>query len=208
MVYDEGKYKITLKKVLSKLNSLNGQDKFEWVYAILNGLGSEFSLKLYQEGYEQGRFDEAIEYSTPEVELPDYVGYWLEYCKATNVGMANSLYVWNVTLHNYARMSDADKLRTYFLSHKNQEKFLTAWINSYKVKKEKYYYVAIPVELGRYRRLIVLGNNKVALGDHNYESHELLKKHSRQATFQLTEQMIKESPLSWAWQFAKELEDL
>ena len=207
MVYDEGKYKITLKKVLSKLNSLNGQDKFEWVYAILNGLGSEFSSKLYQEGYEQGRFDEAIEYSTPEVELPDYVGYWLEYCKATNIGMVNALKVWESHLYNYARMADSTKLRSYFLSDKNQEDFLNAWLNGYSVRKEKYYYVAIPIEHGHYRRLIVLSSGEVALGEHNYESLELLKKHSRQATFQLTEEMIKKSPLSWAWKFAKELED-
>lgn len=197
---------ITLKKVLNKIKNMDDTQKFEWVYSLLKEFGSEITSKLYHEGYEQGKFDEAIEYSTPEVELPDYVGYWLEYCKATNVGMVNSLHVWNVTLHNYARMSDADKLRTYFLSHKNQEKFLTAWVNGYKVKKEKYYYVAISIEHGHYRRLIVLSSGEVALGEHNYESLELLKKHSRQATLQLTEEMIKESPLSWAWQFAKELE--
>ena len=207
MVYDEGKYKITLKKVLSKLNSLNGQDKFEWVYAILNGLGSEFSSKLYQEGYEQGRFDEAIEYSTPEVELPDYVGYWLEYCKATNIGMVNALKVLESHLYNYARMEDSKKFRSYFLSDKNQENFLNAWLNGYSVRKEKYYYVAIPIEHGHYRRLIVLSSGEVALGEHNYESLELLKKHSRQAIFQLIEEIIKKSPLSWAWKFAKELED-
>lgn len=206
MVYDEGKYKITLKKVLSKLNSLNGQDKLEWVYAILNGLGSEFSSKLYQEGYEQGRFDEAIEYSTPEVELPDYVGYWLEYCKATNVGMVNATMVLDTHLHNYARMSDANRLRAYFMTNRNQEDFLSAWLNGYSVRKEVYYYVAVPVELGRLKRLYVLNSGEVALGAHNYESLELLKKHSRQATFQLTEDMIKKSPLSWAWKFAKELE--
>lgn len=207
MVYDEGKYKITLKKVLSKLNSLNGQDKFEWVYAILNGLGSEFSSKLYQDGYEHGKFDEVIRYSTPEVELPDYVGYWLKYCKATNVGMVNALKVWESHLYNYARMKDSKKLRSYFLSDKNQENFLNAWLNGYSVRKEKYYYVAIPIEHGHYRRLIVLSSGEVALGEHNYESLELLKKHSRQAIFQLTEEIIKKSPLSWAWKFAKELED-
>lgn len=39
-----------------------------------------------------------------------------------------------------------------------------------------------------------------------YGALELLKKHSRQAYGKLTEKMIKDSPLSWAWQFAKELE--
>ena len=38
-------------------------------------------------------------------------------------------------------------------------------------------------------------------------SLDKLKQHTRQTKIQLTEKMIKESALSWAWQFAKELED-
>ena len=201
------KENITLEQVISKIQKMDSSHKFEWTYSILKSFGNEFISHIFKEAYEQGKIDEAIQYSTPQVEIPDYVGYWLEYCKATYVGMVNATKVRDIHLGNYARMSDANKLRAYFLSNQNQEDFLTAWVNGYKVRKEKYYYVAVPVELGRYKRLIVLGNDKVALGDHNYESLELLKKHSRQATFQLTEGMIKESPLSWAWQFAKELED-
>lgn len=199
--------KITLKQVLSKIKNMDEKHKVEWVYSLLKEFGSEVTSKLYHEGYEQGKFDEAIKSSTPQVEIPDYVGYWLEYCKATNVGMINSLYVWNVTLHNYARMSDADKLRTYFLSHKNQEKFLTAWVNGYSVIKDKYYYVAIPVGGGFYNRLAVSCSGNLFLDTRNYLSLDKLIKHSRQSVNQITEKMIKESPLSWAWQFAKELEE-
>ena len=206
MVYDKGKYKVTLKKVVRRIEELDEPSKSEWVSEILKKFGRNATARAYHDGYEQGRFDEAMENSTPKVEIPDYVSYWLEYCKATNIDIVGALKVWNVHLYNYARMADADKLRSYFLSDKNQENFIVAWINGYSVKKEKYYYVAVPVEYGRFRRLYVLANGKVALGDHNYESLELLKKYSRQATYQLTEKMIKESPLSWAWQFAKELE--
>lgn len=198
---------ITLKQVISKIKNMDDTHKFEWVHSLLKGFGSEITSQLYREGYEQGKFDEAIECSTPKVEIPDYVGYWLEYCKATNVGMVNATMVLNTHLYNYARNADADRLRTYFMTNRNQENFLTAWLNGYSVRKEKYYYVAVPVELGRLKRLFILGSGEVALSDHNYESLELLKKHSRQATFQLTEEIIKKSPLSWAWQFAKELED-
>lgn len=199
--------KITLKQVLSKIKNMDKRHKVEWVYSLLKEFGSEFTSKIYHEGYEQGKFDEAISSSTPEVELPDYVGYWLEYCKVTNVGMVNSLYVWNVTLHNYARMSDADKLRAYFLSNENQETFLTAWVNGYKVKKEKYYCVAIPVGKGFYKGVVAYNDYTLGLGDHNYMSLAKLEQHSRQSTIKITEEMIKESPLSWAWQFATELED-
>lgn len=199
--------KITLKQVISKIEKMDSSYKFEWTYSILKSFGNEFISHIFKEAYEQGKFDEAIQYSTPKVEIPDYVGYWLEYCKATNVGMVSATMVLNTHLYNYARNADVDKLRTYFMTNRNQENFLTAWLNGYSVRKEKYYYVAVPVELGRLKRLFILGSGEVALGDHNYESLELLKKHSRQATFQLTEEIIKKSPLSWAWQFAKELED-
>ena len=198
---------ITLKQVLNKIKDMDEKHKVEWVYSLLKEFGSEVTSKLYHEGYEQGKFEEAMEYSTPKVELPDYVSHWLEYCKATNITLVCSLRVWDTHLYNYARMADKNKLRSYLMSDENQENFMSAWINGYSVKKEKYYYVAVPVEHGRLRRLYVLADGSVALGDHNYESLELLKKHSRQATYQLTENLIKESPLSWAWQFAKELED-
>lgn len=198
---------ITLKQVISKIEKMDSSHKFEWTYSILKSFGNEFISHIFKEAYEQGRFDESIENSTPEVELPDYVGYWLEYCKATNVGMVNSLYVWNVTLHNYARMSDADKLRTYFLSHKNQEKFLTAWVNGYRVKKEKFYFVAIPCGNNSYRHVFVNDSNNLVVSNYLFKSEEEIKKLARAYKVSLTENMIKESPLSWAWQFAKELED-
>ena len=199
--------KITLKQVINKIEKMDSSHKFEWTYSILKSFGNEFISHIFKEAYEQGKFDNAMENSTPKAEIPDYVGYWLEYCKATNIGMINAMYVWNVTLHNYARMSDADKLRAYFLSNENQETFLTAWVNGYKVKKEKYYYVAVPVGKGFYKRVIVYSDYTLGLGDHNYMSLAKLEQHSKQASYPITEKMIKESPLSWAWQFAKKLED-
>lgn len=201
------KENITLKQVLNKIKGMDDAHKVEWVYSLLKEFGSEITSTVYHEGYEQGKFDEAIQFSTPQVEIPDYVGYWLEYCKATNVGMINATYVSQYHLNNYARMSDASKLRTYFVSDKNQENFLSAWLNGYAVKKEKYYFVAVPVGRGYYKRVIVYSDYTLGLGDHNYMSLDKLKQHSRQSVQQLTEDMIKESSLSWAWQFAKELED-
>ena len=84
--------------------------------------------------------------------------------------------------------------------------FANAWVNGYTIKKEKHYYVAIPIENGWYRRLVVYSSCKVGLDDHNYVLLDKLKQHSRQSKVQLTEKMIKESALSWSWQFAKELE--
>lgn len=139
------------------------------------------------------------------VEIPEYVAHWIEYCKLTNVDFVRSFLVDKICLYNYARQSDLPKIKEWFKSSKNRIIFIDAWENGYTVK-ETYYYVAIPVENGWYRRLVVYSNGKAGLDDHNYMSLDKLKQHSRQAKYQLTEKIIKESALSWAWQFAKELE--
>jgi hypothetical protein len=207
MVYDEGKYKITLNKVLSKLNSLNGQDKFEWVYAILKELGSEFSSKLYHEGYEQGKFDEAIKFSTPQVEIPKNISEWIVYCKENNFNLLGALSPVGDFGEPLADSFKGDVTKCAKWAMANSNIFADAWVNGYRVKKEKYYYVAIPVGEGVYNRLCVSCSGEIFLDTHNYHSMDKLIKHSRQSVLQLTEDMIKESPLSWSWQFAKELEE-
>lgn len=205
MVYNSGKYKITLKKVIRRIEGLEEPSKSEWLGEILQKFGRNVTARAYHDGYEQGRFDEAVDKSYV-VEIPDYVAYWLEYCKLTKVSIRGALVLNTLFLNNYARKSDAERLKIYFTENKNQLLFANAWVNGYTIKKEKYYYVAIPIGNGWYRRLVVYSNGKVCLDDHNYMSLDKLKQHSRQAKYQLTEKMIKESALSWAWQFAKELE--
>lgn len=207
MVYDSGKFKITLKKVIRRIEGLDDCSKAEWVRDILDKLGSDVMSKTYRDGYEQGRFDEAIQYSTPQVEIPTNISEWIVYCKENNFNLLGALSPVGDFGEPLADSFKGDVIKCAKWAMANSNIFADAWVNGYKVKKEKYYYVAVPVELGRLKRLLVLGSGEVALGAHNYESLELLKKHSRQATFQLTEEMIKKSPLSWAWQFAKELED-
>lgn len=204
MVYDSGKYRITLKKVIRRIEDLDEPSKSEWVSKILQKLGHNATARAYHDGYEKGRFDGAMSKSYV-VKIPEYVAYWIEYCKLTNVDFVRSFLVDKIFLYNYARQSDLPKIKEWFKSSKNRITFIDAWENGYTVK-ETYYYVAIPVENGWYRRLVVYSNGKVGLDDHNYMSLDKLKQHTRQAKYQLTEKMIKESSLSWAWQFAKELE--
>lgn len=206
MVYDEGRYKVTLKKVVRKIEELDEPSKSEWVSEILKKFGRNATARAYHDGYEQGRFDEAMEYSKPKEEVPYYIDEWIRYCKKNDFTLLGALNPIGDFGEPLANSFKGDVQRCVKWSLSNSNKFADAWVNGYSVKKEKFYYVAVPVEHGRFRRLYVLANGEVALGDHNYESLELLKKHSRQATYQLTEKMIKESPLSWAWQFAKELE--
>ncbi len=139
------------------------------------------------------------------VNIPREIGEWVEYCKRRGFTIYGALAPNDYYGEKINKIFNGDADTCAQWARTNSSDFAYAWVNGYEVD-EKYYYVAIPIEHGHYRRLIVLSSGRLALGDHNYESLELLKKHSRQSSDQITEKMIKDSPLSWAWQFAKELE--
>ncbi|MGT2812901.1 crAss001_48 related protein [Streptococcus minor] len=74
---------------------------------------------------------------------------------------------------------------------------------------KKRYTVAIPVGNGFYKTLVQHSKTgNLVLGDYNYASLKLLEKHNRNVPDGgITEDRIKKSSCSWAWQFAKELTD-
>lgn len=198
---------ITLKQVLNKIKDMDEKHKVEWVYSLLKEFGSEVTSKLYHEGYEQGKFDEALRFSTPQVEIPTNISEWIVYCKENNFNLLGALSPVGDFGEPLADSFKGDVIKCAKWAMANSNIFADAWVNGYKVKKEKYYYVAIPVGKGMFNRLAVNCSGEVFLDTHNYLSMDKLIKHSRQSVQQLTEDRIKESPLSWAWQFAKELED-
>lgn len=198
---------ITLKQVLNKIKDMDEKHKVEWVYSLLKEFGSEVTSKLYHEGYEQGKFDEALRFSTPQVEIPTNISEWIVYCKENNFNLLGALSPVGDFGEPLADSFKGDVIKCAKWAMANSNIFANAWVNGYKVKKEKYYYVAIPVGEGVYNRLCVTCSGEIFLDTHNYHSMDKLIKHSRQSVLQLTEGMIKESPLAWAWQFAKELED-
>jgi hypothetical protein len=198
---------ITLKQVLNKIKDMDEKHKVEWVYSLLKEFGSEVTSKLYHEGYEQGKFEEAIKFSTPQVEIPTNISEWIVYCKENNFNLLGALSPVGDFGEPLANSFKGDAIKCAKWAMANSNIFADAWVNGYKVKKETYYYVAIPVGKGMYNRLAVNCSGEVFLDTHNYLSMDKLIKHSRQSVQQLTEDKIKESPLSWAWQFAKELED-
>lgn len=173
----------------------------------MDKLGSDVMLKTYHDGYEQGKFEEAIKFSTPQVEIPTNISEWIVYCKENNFNLLGALSPVGDFGEPLANSFKGDAIKCAKWAMANSNIFADAWVNGYKVKKETYYYVAIPVGGGFYNRLAVNCSGEVFLDTRNYLSIDKLIKHSRQSVQQLTEDKIKESPLSWAWQFAKELED-
>lgn len=199
--------KITLKQVINKIEKMDSSHKFEWTYSILKSFGNEFISHIFKEAYEQGKFDEAMEYSKPKVEIPDYIDEWVEYCKKNKFNLLGALNPVGDFGEPLADSFKGNVQRCVKWALANSNVFADAWVNGYSVTKEKHYYVAIPVGGGVYQRLAITCSGELFLDSRNYHSIEKLIKHSRQSVLQITEGIIKESPLSWAWQFAKELED-
>ena len=136
--------------------------------------------------------------------IPREIGEWIEYCKARGISLYGALEPVDTFGQSLNETFSKDAYKCAKWAKCNSNDFAYAWVNGYEVN-EKYYYVAIPIENGRYRRLVVLSSGRVALGETDYTSIDLLKDYSIKFNEKLTERMIKDSPLSWAWQFAKEL---
>ena len=186
---------ITLKQVLNKIKDMDEKHKVEWVYSLLKEFGSEVTSKLYHEGYEQGKFEEAIKFSTPQVEIPINISEWIVYCKENNFNLLGALNPIGDFGEPIADSFKGDVQRCVKWALANSNIFADAWVNGYSVTKEKHYYVAVPVGKGVYNKVSVYNSGELFLEARSYHSIDKLIRHSRQ------------SPLSWAWQFAKELED-
>lgn len=139
------------------------------------------------------------------LKIPREIGEWIEYCKDRGMTLYGALEPVDTFGQSLGETFSKDAYKCAKWAKCNSNEFAYAWVNGYEVD-EKHYYVAIPIEHGRYRRLYVLSSGRLALGGLDYDSIETVKKRSREANEKITEKMIKDSPLSWAWQFAKELE--
>lgn len=84
------KNKIKLKDVIARIEMFDLGTKAVWINEILNELGSEYGAFKYKAGYEQGKFDGAMEHE--KVTIPQFVGDWIEYCKTNGIALGYALY--------------------------------------------------------------------------------------------------------------------
>lgn len=78
-----------------------------------------------------------------KVTIPQFVAYWIEYCKNTNVTLVRALLVGKVDLYNYANQKDYKKLKEFLKVKDNQEAFARAWLDGYEVEEEKRFRVKV-----------------------------------------------------------------
>jgi hypothetical protein len=126
------KNKIKLKDVIARIKSFDVGAKEVWLNEILNELGSDYGSLKYRAGYEQGRFDGAIE--REKVTVPQFVADYIKDAK---------YYEWDLddVFDHIAEESEESEIYKWFYTLGNVDVFARAWLDGYTVDKEKRYLV-------------------------------------------------------------------
>lgn len=211
MVYDCGKYKITLKKVIRRLETISDDSRNMWLSEILSHFGNKCSGFKYAQGFEQGLLEgfinglnETKSENTP-VQVPKVIANWIDYCKSCSITLYGALDPVDKFGMSIAETFNGDAQKCAKWARSNSNDFAYAWVNGYEVD-DKYYYIVIPCGEGTYRRVFMNSNRNLVISSFTYHSEEEARKVSKDSSFKLTEKIVKDSELSWVWQFAKELE--
>ena len=126
------KHKIKLKDVIARIEKFDLATKAVWINEILNKLGSEYGAFKYKAGYEQGKFDGAMEHE--KVTIPQFVADYIDFKKTYD-------------FHVYGAMRVIDdhydkRVQEWFYEG-NIETFAHAWLDGYTVEKEPKYTVKL-----------------------------------------------------------------
>ena len=122
-----------LKDVIARIKKLDIGTQEVWLNEILNKLGSDYGLLKYRAGYEQGRFDSAME--REKVTVPQFVAGYIKYAKESDWDLIDAM--------KGVSYEDYDDLMKWFYKDNNQETFARAWIDGYTVEREKRYLVKV-----------------------------------------------------------------
>ena len=133
---------IRLKDVIKHIKGFDDKTKLKWTYDILKELGSDFALKIFHEGYQQGKFEgswvgnqlkdaDKILQKLNKPVVKQFVADWITHSK--NIGRslfgAMSIFGENTEIKKWMQWAD------------NQETFARAWLDGYEVEKKKRYLV-------------------------------------------------------------------
>lgn len=121
-----------LRNVLARLRELPEHDRNIWLKGIMGEFDEDFSHVKWREGYEQGKFDGAVEAEKSKVVIPQFVADWIEGARETAYNIRGA-----IEMAPNGRMKD-------WLELNNVNIFAEAWVNGYEVEQEKRYKVKIP----------------------------------------------------------------
>ena len=159
---------IRLKDVIKRIKEFDNGTKFKWTYDILKELGSDFASKVFHEGYQQGRFDEAVEtHHEPEkVKIPQSVADWIEVAK-TVYSLSGGMTYGGPGVNKWLENED------------NQRTFALAWFDGYEVEEEPKYTVRMKGinGYGRYLNKALLSKEYFFASDNEISGYRT--KHTR-----------------------------
>ena len=147
------KDKIKLRDVIKRIEKFDLGTKAVWINEILNDLGSDYGTFKYKAGYEQGKFDGAVE--REKVTIPQFVAEWIEKCKVMKKFKVSLAYAINSEV--WSENSLSDECIDWLYNANNQETFARAWLDGYEVEKEKRYLVKMK---GMQKDCVALKKNK------------------------------------------------
>lgn len=120
-----------LRNVLARLRELPEHDRKVWMDEIMHEFANDYGSVKYTLGYEQGKFDGAVEAEKPNtVVIPQFVAEWLEDCKEKKQSL-------------YSALQDCDSVNNWLDIEDNEELFARAWLDGYDVEPEKRYAVML-----------------------------------------------------------------
>lgn len=120
-----------LKDVIARIKKLDLGSQELWLNEILNKLGSDYGSLKYRAGYEQGKFDCAME--RDKVPVPQFVADYIKYAIENDWDFQD--------LFKRIEDEEDEELLRWVYHERNQETLAAAWINGYTVEKEKRYLV-------------------------------------------------------------------
>ena len=127
-----------VKNILARLRELPLHDREVWLKAIMGEFEQDFSRAKWREGYEQGKVEGLIE--REKVTVPQFVADWIKKCK-TFEHLISLSFALNPISWEENRLSD--ECIDWLKSTSNQETFARAWLDGYRIEKEKRYRVNV-----------------------------------------------------------------
>ena len=137
-----------LRNVLARLRELPEHERKVWLKGIMGEFDEDFSHVKWREGYEQGKFDGAVEAEkSNKVVIPQFVANIIEYYKKENAPIVDIF-----------TEKDIDKEYAWWLAtdFNAYDRVARAWLDGYEVEQKKRYRIKMKNE--EYNHTVVIGD--------------------------------------------------
>ena len=171
---------IKLKNVTARIKQLDIGTRKVWLDEFLNELGSDYGTLKYKAGYEQGKFDGAVE--REKVQVPQFVADWIDNMKCQGK-----------TLYYGLDHTPPEEVNLWFCEDEanHQNNFARAWLDGYTVEKEKRYLV----------KMKSIDTNFNFLNRHRNENYWIFSRKDKNTLYQTqhTRKELEEAGLGWVF---------